>query len=31
MTGGHVVFDGPPERLTDEHLKMIYGGEGWLQ
>ena len=31
MTGGKVVFDGPPERLTDEHLKMIYGGEGWLQ
>ena len=31
MTGGHVVFDGAPERLTDEHLKMIYGGEGWLQ
>lgn len=31
MTGGHVVFDGPPERLTDEHLKLIYGGEGWLQ
>ena len=31
MTGGHVVFDGPPERLTDEHLKMIYGGEDWLQ
>ena len=31
MTGGHVVFDGPPARLSDEHLKMIYGGEGWLQ
>ena len=31
MTGGHVAFDGPPERLTDAHLKMIYGGEGWLQ
>ena len=31
MTGGRVVYDGPPERLTDDHLKAIYGGEGWLQ
>ena len=31
MTGGRVVFDGPPNQLTDEHLKTIYGGEGWLQ
>ena len=31
MTGGRVVFDGPPGQLTDDHLKMIYGGEGWLQ
>ena len=31
MTGGHVVFDGPPAQLTDDHLKLIYGGEGWLQ
>ena len=31
MTGGYVVFDGSPEHLTDDHLKMIYGGEGWLQ
>ncbi|GHU07951.1 phosphonates import ATP-binding protein PhnC [Betaproteobacteria bacterium] len=31
MTGGRVVFDGSPEQLTDEHLKLIYGGEGWLQ
>ena len=30
MTGGQVVFDGPPATLTDEHLKAIYGGEGWL-
>jgi len=30
MTGGQVVFDGPPATLTDEHLKTIYGGEGWL-
>ncbi|MBS1230026.1 MAG: phnC [Proteobacteria bacterium] len=31
MTGGRVVFDGLPSRLTDDHLKLIYGGEGWLQ
>lgn len=31
MTGGRVVYDGPPNRLTDDHLKLIYGGEGWLQ
>ena len=31
MTAGRVVFDGPPEQLSDDHLKLIYGGEGWLQ
>jgi phosphonate transport system ATP-binding protein len=31
MAGGHVVFDGPPGDLRDEHLKQIYGGEGWLE
>ncbi len=31
MTGGRVVFDGPPDQLSDDHLKLIYGGEGWLQ
>lgn len=30
MTGGAVVYDGPPEGLTDQHLKTIYGGETWL-
>jgi phosphonate transport system ATP-binding protein len=30
MTGGKVVFDGPPDALRDEHLKQIYGGEAWL-
>lgn len=30
MSGGRVVFDGPATALTDEHLKQIYGGEGWL-
>jgi phosphonate transport system ATP-binding protein len=31
MSGGRIVFDGPPERLTDDILKQIYGGEDWLQ
>ena len=30
MTGGHVVFDGPPAELTDDVLQRIYGGQGWL-
>jgi phosphonate transport system ATP-binding protein len=30
MTGGSVVFDGPPDALRDDHLKQIYGGEAWL-
>jgi len=30
MTGGLVIFDGPPSVLGDEDLKRIYGGEGWL-
>ena len=31
MSDGHVVYDGAPAGLTDEMLKTIYGGEGWLQ
>jgi phosphonate transport system ATP-binding protein len=31
MAEGSVVFDGPPDRLSDERLKTIYGGEDWLQ
>ena len=31
MTGGAVVFDGPPEALDDAILKSIYGGEDWLE
>jgi len=31
MTGGAVVFDGPPESLDEGILKTIYGGEDWLQ
>ncbi|MDE8603988.1 phosphonate ABC transporter ATP-binding protein [Marinomonas sp. RSW2] len=30
MSNGVVVYDGPPENITDEHLKQIYGGESWL-
>lgn len=30
MTGGDVVYDGPPGGLTDAHLKQIYGGEAFL-
>ena len=30
MSGGRVVFDGPPATLTDDALTAIYGGRGWL-
>jgi phosphonate transport system ATP-binding protein len=30
MKGGGIVFDGPSSELTDDALKTIYGGEGWL-
>ncbi len=30
MSGGRVVYDGGADGLTDEVLKVIYGGEGWL-
>ncbi len=30
MTEGQVVYDGPPDGLTDDHLRTIYGGENWL-
>lgn len=30
MSGGRVVYDGPPQQLSDDVLKQIYGGEGWL-
>ncbi len=29
MTGGMVVYDGPPEGLGAHHLAEIYGGEDW--
>ena len=31
LAGGHVVFDGPAERLTVDELTRIYGGKDWLQ
>ncbi|MGH6815022.1 MAG: phosphonate ABC transporter ATP-binding protein [Hyphomicrobiaceae bacterium] len=30
MTGGAIVYDGPPAGLTDAVLTAIYGGKGWL-
>jgi phosphonate transport system ATP-binding protein len=30
MSGGRIVFDGAPGNLSDEQLKIIYGGEDWL-
>jgi phosphonate transport system ATP-binding protein len=30
MSGGRVVYDGPPAGLSDGVLKSIYGGESWL-
>jgi phosphonate transport system ATP-binding protein len=30
MAGGRIVYDGPPQYLTDDVLKQIYGGEEWL-
>jgi phosphonate transport system ATP-binding protein len=31
MTGGKIVFDGPPSSLNDTHLVGIYGGQSWLE
>ena len=31
MSGGRIVYDGPPQYLTDDVLKQIYGGEDWLR
>lgn len=30
MADGGIVYDGGPSDLTDEQLRAIYGGEGWL-
>lgn len=29
MTGGEVVYDGPPTGLDPDHLDTIYGGQAW--
>jgi phosphonate transport system ATP-binding protein len=31
MSGGRVVFDGPPGSITDDDLRTIYGGADWLE
>jgi len=31
MTGGEIVYDGPPDGLADETLLKIYGGRSWLE
>lgn len=31
LSGGEVVYDGPPAGLTDALLRRIYGGESWLE
>jgi phosphonate transport system ATP-binding protein len=31
MSGGRVVYDGPPQAITDASLKQIYGGESWME
>jgi len=31
MSRGRVVFDGPPDALTEADLRLIYGGEDWLE
>jgi len=30
MSGGRIVFDGPPPSLTEDALTSIYGGENWM-
>jgi len=30
MAEGSIIYDGGPDGLTDEQLRAIYGGEGWL-
>jgi phosphonate transport system ATP-binding protein len=29
MTGGHVVYDGSADGISEQHLNTIYGGEDW--
>ena len=30
MSNGHIIYDGPPQNISDDILKEIYGGESWL-
>lgn len=30
LSGGKLIFDGPPDELENAHLTQIYGGEDWL-
>lgn len=31
MADGYIVYDGPPDGITDDILKQIYGGQSWLE
>src|SRR5690554_8132097 len=31
MSGGTIVYDGPPAELSNNMLQQIYGGQSWLQ
>ncbi len=31
LSEGGIVYDGPPDQLSDENLMEIYGGEAWLK
>ncbi len=31
MSGGRIVYDGPPAQLDEAQLRGIYGGQDWLQ
>ena len=30
MCDGKIHYDGAPENITEDHLKVIYGGESWM-
>ena len=30
MSNGYIIYDGPPQDISDDILKQIYGGESWL-
>jgi len=31
MTDGRIVFDGTADRVTNDVLSAIYGGEAWMR